>query len=121
MSEVTHGSLHRRIKRIGPYTAAGLVLVPLLIVEPLKLVAVFVAGSGHWFTGTAVLLLAYAGSLFVVERLFRLLKPNILRAPALARGWAWLAALRRGLGRWWRARRNFPAPAKFPPPEKVKR
>jgi hypothetical protein len=81
--------------QIGPYTAAVLVLVPLMIVEPLKLVAVWVAGEGQWFTGTVVLLLAYAGSFFVVERLFRWLKPNILRAPALARLWIRFVKLRR--------------------------
>ena len=88
------GQTRRRIRRIGPYTATLIVLVPLMIIEPLKLVAVAIAGAGHWFTGTIVLIAAYAGSLFVVERLFRLLKPNIMRAPMLARAWARFVMLR---------------------------
>jgi hypothetical protein len=90
------------MERIGPYTAAVLVFVPLMIVEPLKLVAVWVVGEGHWFTGAIVLVVAYAGSLLVVERLFRRLKPNILRAPPLARAWASFVALRRSGWRYLR-------------------
>jgi hypothetical protein len=92
----------KRIDRIGPYTAAVLVLVPLMIVEPLKLVAVWIAGERHWSTGAIVLVIAYAGSLFVVERLFRRLKPNILRAPLLARAWAKFVAVRRSGYRYLR-------------------
>lgn len=88
--------------RIGPYTAAMLVLVPLMVVEPLKLVAVWIAGEGHWFTGAIVLVLAYAGSLLVVERLFRGLKPNILRAPLLARAWGSFVSLRQRSYRYLR-------------------
>ena len=87
--------LRERIKRLGPYTSAAFVLVPLLIVEPLKLAALWIVGEGHWFAGTVSLIIAYAGSLFVVERLFRVLKPNILRAPALAKGWACFIVVRR--------------------------
>jgi hypothetical protein len=90
-----NAKLRQRIDCIGPYTALVLVLVPLMIVEPLKLVAVWIAGEGHWLTGAIALVVAYAGSLLVVERLFRRLKPNILRAPPLARAWATFAALRR--------------------------
>ena len=90
------------IERIGPYTALLLVLVPLMIVEPLKLVAVWIAGEGHWVTGAIALVVAYAGSLLVVERLFRRLKPNILRAPPLARAWGAFASLRRSAYRYLR-------------------
>src|ERR1700736_1075273 len=85
----------KRLASLGPYTSLILVLVPLLIVEPLKLIAVLIAGEGHWITGTAVLIAAYAASLFGVERLFRLLKPNMMRARLLRTTWAWLIAARR--------------------------
>jgi hypothetical protein len=93
-------ALHEWTRRIGPYASLAIVLVPLMIVEPLKLVGVFFAGEGHWVAGILVLILAYAGSLLVVERLFRLLKPNILRAPALAKCWAWFVSARRGIWRF---------------------
>ena len=52
----------------------ALLLVPVTLVEPLKFVALFVAGEGHWLTGTGMILGAYAVSLLVVERLFRVVK-----------------------------------------------
>jgi hypothetical protein len=42
----------RRLQKMSPYLSLALLLVPLLLVEPLKLVAVFIAGNGHWLTGT---------------------------------------------------------------------
>jgi hypothetical protein len=55
------------------------------IVEPLKLGAIFIAGSGHWITGLAAIICAYALSLGVVERLFIIVKPKLL-TPAVVRG-----------------------------------
>jgi hypothetical protein len=58
------------------------------MIEPLKFVAVAIAGEGHWITGTAMIVVAYAGSLFVVERLFRLVKPKLMTLSWFARLWA---------------------------------
>ena len=76
-----------RLARLRPYTALAIVLIPLLIVEPLKLIALVIAGEGHWLTGTAVLVAAYAVSILIVERLFQLFKPNLMRLPWLQRAW----------------------------------
>ena len=40
-------SIHRFLNRLGPYQALLTLAVPLAIVEPLKLVALFVLGGGH--------------------------------------------------------------------------
>ena len=50
----------------------GRLVVPAALIEPLKLAAVAIAGEGHWITGGIVIVCAYAASLFVVERLFRI-------------------------------------------------
>ena len=50
----------------------ALLLVPVSVVEPLKLIAVAVAGEGHWIAGTAMVAGAYAVSVLFIERLFRL-------------------------------------------------
>jgi hypothetical protein len=47
-------------------------------VEPLKLIGLFIFGKGHWTTGSFAILFAYAGSLLVVERLFKIVKPKLL-------------------------------------------
>src|ERR1700744_5589063 len=52
--------LRRRIEKLGPYQSLVLLAVPACIVEPLKLVAVAVAGAGHWISGTITVICAYA-------------------------------------------------------------
>lgn len=93
-------TFRHRLSRLGPYTALAIVLIPLAIVEPLKLVALVIAGEGHWLTGTAVLVAAYASSLLITERLFRLLKPNLMRIQWVERSWGWWLRARAKVSRW---------------------
>lgn len=76
------------IEGLGPYQALALLVVPACVVEPLKLVAVAIAGKGHWFTGAAVIIFAYAASLLVIERLFTMVKPKLLKLHWFAKLWA---------------------------------
>lgn len=91
-------SLTRRmrawIEQLSPYQSLILLAVPTCLVEPLKLIAVAVAGDGHWITGTCMIVAAYAISLVVLERLFLIVKPKLLTLPWFATAWAWFAALR---------------------------
>jgi len=87
-------SIRRSIEKLGPYQSLVLLLIPVSIVEPLKLLAVAVAGEGHWITGTTMMIVAYAGSLLVVERLFRVVKPKLLTLSWFARPWNWFVVLR---------------------------
>jgi hypothetical protein len=85
---------------LGPYQALVLLLVPLSVVEPLKLIAIAVAGKGHWLAGTTMAVVAYAASLLVVERIFKLVKPKLLTLPWFARMWSWFVLLRGRMGGW---------------------
>lgn len=97
-------TVRRTIERLSPYQSLGLLAVPLCIVEPLKLAAVAIAGEGHWITGTAIIVAAYLGSLFVVDRLFRVVKPKLLMLPWFARLWGkYVAGLDKAAG-WFRRR-----------------
>jgi ABC-type uncharacterized transport system permease subunit len=64
-------SARLRIQNLSPYLSLFLLSVPVILVEPLKIVSLYVAGKGHWLTGTGIIIGAYALSLFFVERLFR--------------------------------------------------
>jgi hypothetical protein len=86
--------IRHRIERLGPYQSLVLLAVPTSIVEPLKLVAVAIAGEGHWITGTVVIVTAYAASMLVIERLFSIVKPKLLTLNWFARLWTWLVGLR---------------------------
>lgn len=91
------------LERLGPYQSLAILAVPVAIVEPLKVVAVAVAGKGHWFTGTIVIVLAYAASLLLVHRLFGIVKPKLLRIRWFARLWAYVVQFRNRAARWLQA------------------
>jgi hypothetical protein len=80
-------AIHRFLARLGPYQAFFILAIPLAIVEPLKLVALFVIGEGHFIAGVVVMICAYVGSLFVTERLFVALKPKLLSLSWFAVAW----------------------------------
>jgi hypothetical protein len=50
--------LRRQIERLPPYPALFILAVPLAVVEPLKIVTIFIAGEGHWITGVVVMVFA---------------------------------------------------------------
>ena len=87
-------SLRRRVQKLTPYFSLLILAVPMLLVEPFKFVAVFVAGKGHWLTATGMIIAAYVVSLLVVERLFRAVKPKLLMLDWFAKLWARYMALR---------------------------
>jgi hypothetical protein len=86
--------LKRRIENLGPYQSLFLLAVPTATVEPLKLVAVAIAGEGHWIAGTAMIVTCYLLSLFLVERLFIIVKPKLLTIPWFAKLWTTILAVR---------------------------
>jgi hypothetical protein len=86
--------LKRWIQNLGPYQSLFLLAIPTATVEPLKLVAVAIAGEGHWIAGTAMIAACYLLSLFLVERLFVIVKPKLLTIPWFAKLWATVIAVR---------------------------
>ena len=95
-----HGCRHA-VERLGPYQSLSLLAVPLCIVEPLKLVAIALAGKGHWITGTGMIIAAYAASIFVVERLFLIVKPKLLKLEWFAWAWRRFVAARNSIVSWF--------------------
>ncbi len=87
-------SLRRWIESLGPYQSAAVLAVPVCVAEPLKLTALAVAGEGHWYSGVVMVIIAYGVSLLVVERLFVIVKPKLLRLRWFARLWAFVIVCR---------------------------
>jgi hypothetical protein len=87
-------SVRGYIERLGPYQSLVLLAIPTSLVEPLKLIGVAIAGDGHWITGTVTVIVAYAASLLLVERLFRIVKPKLMTLPWFARLWSWIVVVR---------------------------
>jgi hypothetical protein len=90
----------RAIERLPPYPSLLVLAVPLAVVEPLKLTAVFVLGDGHFITGVVVMLCAYAISLFLTERLFVIVRPKLMKLPWFAAVWRPFVKLRNRVLRW---------------------
>ena len=93
----------RRIQQLGPYQSLALMLLPILLVEPMKIVAVLVAGGGHWLTGTGIMIAAYAVSLVFVERLFKVVKSKLMTMNWFANMWTWFTEMRDATWRRLRA------------------
>jgi hypothetical protein len=110
-------SLKKTIEGFRPYPSLLLLGLPTATVEPLKLVAVALAGKGHWISGTVMIAACYAFSLLVVERLFAVVKPKLLTIPWFATVWKAFVSVRTRtwgiLGGWigFLGNRKHPAPA----------
>jgi hypothetical protein len=99
--------MRRSIEGLGPYPSLFVLAIPTSLIEPLKLAAVAIAGEGHWISGTIVIACAYAASLLVVERLFKIVKPKLLKLSWFARLWNWFVALRHRALAWLRRARDL--------------
>ena len=80
-------SLRSSIERLPPYPSLFLLGIPTLLVECTKLVALVVAGKGHWLEGAVFLACAYGTSAIITERLFAIVRPKLLTLPWFARIW----------------------------------
>jgi hypothetical protein len=67
----------RKIQQFGPYKSLALLLVPLLVIEPVKMTGLAFVGLGHWVAGACMIVGAYAAGLLVVDRLFRVVKSKL--------------------------------------------
>lgn len=82
------------IGRLPPYVVLGLLAVPFVIIEPAKLVAVYIAATGHVVLGTVMLLIAEALSILVCERIYHAGYEPLMRIGWFARLMGWLVKLR---------------------------
>jgi hypothetical protein len=75
------------IRSLRPYPALALFAVPLIILEPVKPVAAYLAATGHVSSSLIVLVVGEILKLVLVERLFSLNRDKLLSIPAFA--WAY--------------------------------
>jgi hypothetical protein len=80
------------VRTLGPYQTLALFLVPLIILEPVKPVAAYLATQGHYTRSIAVLVVGEILKVTIVERLFHVGRPKLLMIPAFARTYNYLMA-----------------------------
>lgn len=93
-------TLRERIDRLGPYPSLLLLAVPVVVIEPLKIGALAILGSGRIVLGTISLIASHGLSLIIIERLFEAVKPKLLTMRWFAVTWGWFADLRDQILAW---------------------
>jgi hypothetical protein len=72
------------VSSIGPYQSVALFLIPLLILEPVKPVSIYLIATGHAKYGIAVLIVGEILKIALVERVFHATREKLLLIPAFA-------------------------------------
>lgn len=81
------------IRRLPPYPAMALFLLPIAVILPFKFAALWLMAKGRFLTGLAVLLAAKVSGMAVWARLYALCRPSLLTL-------GWFAKLEATLLRW---------------------
>lgn len=83
------------IRRLPPYGALALFVLPALTLMPIKIVALYFLREGHTVLGVSMIVVAKVAGTAITARLFMLTQPTLMRL-------AWFA---RWFGRWmaWKA------------------
>jgi hypothetical protein len=91
--------LRNWIRSLPPYPSLALFSLPVIVLEPIKPIAAYLAATGQFLSGAVTLIFGELLKLVLVERLFSLTREKLMRIPAFARlyGWysqamAWLKA-----------------------------
>jgi len=110
--------LERAVRALPPWAALLVFFLPVLMLLPLKLAALFLLGRGHALGALLLLLGAKVLGTALVARLFQLVEPTLMSIPLFARWYpAWklwkdhvLAVVRQSAP--WRAARRARATAR---------
>jgi hypothetical protein len=81
--------IRRWVTSLGPYQSLALFAVPLIVLEPAKPLSGYLIGTGHFFPGAVIFIVAEVLKLTVVERLFQLNKKKLLSIRAFAWGYGY--------------------------------
>lgn len=114
------------IRNLPPWAALLAFLLPVLVLLPVKVLALYLFSEGHAATGVTVLVVAKLIGTAIVARIFQLVETTLMRIPFFARWyprwktwknavlhavresapWRSVRALKEGVRRWWRKRRS---------------
>lgn len=65
--------------RLSPYPTLALFAVPFIVLEPPKLISLYLIGTGHFRSGVLMLVTSHLLSIVLIERLFHVSKPKLMR------------------------------------------
>jgi hypothetical protein len=79
------------IRSLPPYPSLVLFSIPVLVLEPIKPLAAYLAATGQFLSGALTLIFGELLKLILVERLFSLTRDKLMEIPAFARLYGWLS------------------------------
>ena len=106
----------RWVVSLRPYPSLALFAVPVIILEPAKPLAGYLAATGHFWAGAITFVAAEVLKLSLVERLFQLNRKKLLSIPAFAAGykyWRRMMDVIESLEAWKASRRLANNAARF--------
>ena len=77
------------IRSLPPYPSLALFSVPLIVLEPVKPIAAYLAATGQFLSGTLTFIFGELLKLVLVERLFSLTREKLMKIPIFARLYEW--------------------------------
>lgn len=80
------------LRRLPPYPTLALFLVPFVVLEPLKILGLWIMATGRFTPGLALLLTAHVASIVFVERLFHATRDKLLTIGWFA--WGYVRVMR---------------------------
>ena len=81
------------IRRLPPYATIVVFLLPLTILLPFKLLAVYWISQGHWFASLAIIIAAKVLGTAIEARMFVICKPQLMSIAWFRRLHDWLIAI----------------------------
>ena len=83
--------LRNWIRSLPPYPSLALFSVPVIVLEPIKPIAAYLAATGQFLSGAVTFIFGELLKLVLVERLFSLTREKLMKIPAFARLYGWYA------------------------------
>ena len=91
------------LQRLPPYAMLVVLAVPFVLIEPLKVFALYWLALGHVIQGGALLFASHALSILILERLYHTGHAQLMRIGWFKRLMGWVTALRDRVLGWVRA------------------
>jgi hypothetical protein len=77
------------IRSLPPYPSLALFSVPVIVLEPIKPIAAYLAATGQFLSGALTFIFGELLKLVLVERLFSLTREKLMKIPTFARLYGW--------------------------------
>lgn len=91
------------VGRLPPYVVLVLLAVPFVLIEPLKILALYWIATGLFIRGAVLLVVSYVLSIFTLDRLYHTGRSQLMKIGWFARLMAWVTGLRDWAFGWVKA------------------